>query len=297
MALYVFPGQGSQKKGMGGELFDQVKWYAEVEKDVDDILGYSLRRQCLDDSDGRLKLTQFTQPCLYVVNALHYHHGIGERPAPSFLAGHSLGEYNALLAAGAFDFLTGLKLVKRRGELMAEAKGGGMAAVVGLDPLVVEQVIADEGLLSIDVANFNSARQTVISGPVDDVQRAAGAFERAGAQMYVPLQVSAAFHSRYMVAASDAFDQFLQGFTFQTPQVPVIANVTARPYPAGNPSIVLRSILSRQITQSVLWAQSIRYVLAQGETDFQEFGPGTVLTKLIADIRGQSAQGAAQQAA
>lgn len=289
MAVYIFPGQGSQKKGMGAELFDKVKEFAEVEKQVDEILGYSLRRQCLDDTDGRLKLTQYTQPCLYVVNALHYYHGLADRAAPSFLVGHSLGEYNALLAAGAFDFLTGLKLVKRRGELMAEVRDGGMAAVVGLDPLVIERIIADEGLLAIDIANFNTARQTVISGPVEDIKRAAAAFDRAGAEMYVPLQVSAAFHSRYMAGAADAFDQYLRDFTFQPLQIPVVANVTGRPYPPGNPSIVLRSILSRQITQSVLWAQSVRFLLDQGESDFQEFGPGTVLTKLVNDIRPKTA--------
>lgn len=289
MAVYLFPGQGSQKKGMGAELFDQVKEFAEVEKQVDEILGYSLRRQCLDDTEGRLKLTRYTQPCLYVVNALHYYHGLDGRATPTYLAGHSLGEYNALLAAGAFDFLTGLQLVKRRGELMAEAKNGGMAAVVGLDPLRIERVIADEGLLAIDIANFNSDRQTVISGPVEDIKQAAAAFDRAGAEMYVPLQVSAAFHSRYMATAAEAFDQFLRGFTFQPLRIPVIANVTGRPYPAGNPSIVLRSILSRQITQSVLWAQSVRFLLDQGESDFQEIGPGTVLTKLVKDIQQQAA--------
>jgi malonyl CoA-acyl carrier protein transacylase len=132
MIAFVFPGQGSQKRGMGAGLFDEARQYAEVEKEVDAILGYSLRELCLEDPDNRLKETEFTQPCLYVVNALHYYKAVNQGARPDYLAGHSLGEYNALLAAGVFDFLTGLRLAQRRGELMSRAKNGGMAAVIGL---------------------------------------------------------------------------------------------------------------------------------------------------------------------
>src|SRR5437764_11868745 len=202
MIAFVFPGQGSQKRGMGQGLFDDVREYAAVEKHVDTILGYSMRTLCLEDADNRLKETQFTQPGLYVVNALHYYKAVGEGARPAYLAGHSLGEYNALLAAGVFDFLTGLRLVKKRGELMSQAKNGGMGAVIGLGAGAISKVIQDSGLATLDVANFNTPSQTVVSGPVEDIKRAGSFFEKAGAQMYVPLQVSAAFHSRYMADAA-----------------------------------------------------------------------------------------------
>src|SRR5881397_1216148 len=150
MIAFVFPGQGSQKRGMGQGLFDDVPQYAAVEKAVDAILGYSMRRLCLEDPENRLKETQFTQPSLYVVNALHYYKAAREGTQPAYLAGHSLGEYNALLAAGVFDFLTGLRLVKKRGELMSQARNGGMAAVIGLDADRIAKVIQENGLAGID---------------------------------------------------------------------------------------------------------------------------------------------------
>src|SRR5207244_7036940 len=234
MIAFVFPGQGSQKRGMGQGLFDEVAQYATVEKDVDAILGYSMRKLCMEDAENRLKETQFTQPSLYGVNALHYYKAVGEGTHPAYLAGHSLGEYDALLAAGVFDFLTGLRLVKRRGELMSQAKNGGMAAVIGLAADRIGKVIQENGLASLDVANFNTPSQTVVSGPVEDVKRAGPFFEKAGAQMYVPLQVSAAFHSRYMADAAKAFTDFLAPVSFAAPKIPVVANATAQPYPTTN---------------------------------------------------------------
>jgi malonyl CoA-acyl carrier protein transacylase len=285
MTVFIFPGQGSQKKGMGGSLFDEVKEFLDVEAQVDALLGYSLRRLCLDDPDNQLKQTQFTQPCLYVVNALHYYMAVAAGSRADYLAGHSLGEYNALLAAGAFDLLTGLKLVKRRGELMAQAKNGGMAAVLGLDASAVERVLQNNGLVAIDVANFNSPSQTVVSGPADDIKRAAPFFEKAGAKLYMPLAVSAAFHSRYVSEAAQAYNTFLQGFSFNPLRTPVIANVTGQPYPDGDPSAVVRSLLVQQITQAVQWTKSVRFLLSQGQTQFMEMGPGNVLTRLVQDIQ------------
>lgn len=287
MIAFVFPGQGSQKRGMGQGLFDEVREYAAVEKDVDAILGYSMRKLCLEDADNRLKETQFTQPSLYVVNALHYYKAVSEGARPAYLAGHSLGEYNALLAAGVFDFLTGLRLVKKRGELMAQAKNGGMAAVINLSADKIARAIQDNGLTSIDVANFNTPSQTVVSGPVDDIKRAGPFFEKAGAQMYIPLQVSAAFHSRYMADASKAFADFLAPMSFQAPTTPVIANVSARPYPTDNPSESVKSLLVNQIVQSVQWVQSVRYLMSLGVTQFSEMGPGNVLTRMVQQIQQQ----------
>ena len=289
MLAFVFPGQGSQKKGMGQGLFDEVREYSSVEREVDAILGYSMRSLCLEDTDNRLKQTQYTQPSLYVANALHYYKAAAGGARADYLAGHSLGEYNALLAAGSFDFLTGLRLVQKRGELMSQAKNGGMAAVIGMDAATIRKVIDDNGLSAIDVANFNTPAQTVVSGPVDDIKRAGPIFDKAGAQMYIPLQVSAAFHSRYMADASKAFADFLAPMTFAAPKIPVIANVTAQPYPADDASQAIKSLLVSQITHSVLWTQTVRYLVDQGVTQFTEMGPGNVLTRMVQQIQQQKA--------
>lgn len=285
MIAFVFPGQGSQRRGMGQGLFDEVREVAAVERDVDAILGYSLRKLCLEDTDNRLKETQYTQPCLYTVNALHYYKALSEGTRPDYVAGHSLGEYNALLAAGVFDFLTGLRLVKKRGELMSQAKNGAMGAVIGLGVSVIHKVIKENGLASIDVANFNSPLQTVISGPVEDIHRAGPLFEKGGARMYMPLQVSAAFHSRYMASAAQAFADFLAPMSFAAPKIPVIANVTALPYPAQNTSESVKALLVKQIAQSVQWTKSVRFLISQGVTEFKEIGPGNVLTKSVQQIQ------------
>jgi malonyl CoA-acyl carrier protein transacylase len=286
MLALIFPGQGSQKRGMGQGLFDEVPEYAAVEKEVDALLGYSMRTLCLEDPDNHLKETQFTQPSLYVVNALHYYKAVREGAQPAYVAGHSLGEYNALLAAGVFDFMTGLRLVRKRGELMSQAKNGGMGAVIGLSSDKVAQVIRDNhGLSGLDVANYNTPSQTVVSGPVEDIKQAGPSFESAGAQMFIPLQVSAAFHSRYMTEAGKAFTDFLAPITFLDPKIQVVANATAQPYPAGNGSGAIKSLLASQITQSVLWAQSVRFLIGKGVTEFRETGPGNVLTRMVQQIQ------------
>lgn len=283
MNAFLFPGQGSQRRGMAQGLFDQRE-YAAVESSVDSLVGYSMRELCLQDPGNKLTETQYTQPSLYVANALHYYEAINRGDRPDIVAGHSLGEYNALFAAGAFDFLTGLRLVKRRGELMAQAKNGGMAAIIGLTASVTEQVIKENGLGSIDVANYNAPSQTVISGPADDIKRAQPSFEKAGA-MFFPLRVSAAFHSRYMADSANAYAEFLAPFQFNALRIPVIGNATGQPYPNENPSDTIKSLLVKQIRQPVLWTQSIRYMKREGVTEFKEIGPGNVLTKLVQQIQ------------
>jgi malonyl CoA-acyl carrier protein transacylase len=288
MHVFVFPGQGSQKRGMGDKLFDEIPQFASAEREVDELLGYSIRSLCLEDPDKQLSQTQFTQPSLYVVNALHYYKAIADGKQPDYLAGHSLGEYNALLAAGAFDFLTGLRLVQKRGELMAKAKNGAMAAVIGLSPQAVMRLVAEHRLTAVDVANFNSPSQTVISGQSEDIQRAGPLMEKAGAKLYVPLPVSAAFHSRYMVEAAEAFEEFLSAFEFRSPAIPVISNVTGQVYPTDDTGSLVKSLLVKQIVRPVLWMQSIRFLLAKGASSFIETGPGDVLTRLVGQIRGET---------
>jgi len=283
MTAWIFPGQGAQKRGMGKELFDEAE-YRAVEHDVDAILGYSLRQVCLEDPGNALKKTEYTQPCLYVVNALHYLNELRRGSRPAFLAGHSLGEYNALHAAGVFDFLTGLKLVKRRGELMGQATGGGMAAIVGPNAEYVRRTLAGNGFADVDLANFNSRSQVVISGPSASVQQACKMFEQSGARLVMPLQVSAAFHSRYMVGASQTFAEFLAPFAFSAPRTPVISNVTAQPYPGENASESVKRLLVRQISGCVQWMQSVVWMLDAGVMQFRELGPSNVLTRLIQQI-------------
>ncbi len=278
--ICLFPGQGSQSKGMGADLFDR---YADWTTEADAILEYSIRSLCLEDPRGELNLTAFTQPALYVVNALLFRarEDAGAEP-PAFLAGHSLGEYDALLAAGAFDFGTGLRLVRRRGELMGRVSGGGMAAVIGLGLTEIEQLLGgrDAGR-RIDIANVNSFDQAVLAGPVDDLAAMRPAFEEAGARAFIPLKVSAPFHSRYMREAQAEFAEFLQEVEFKPPVLPVVSNVTGRPYdPHG-----VRETLSDQIGSPVRWLDSIRYLLDRPDARFEEVGPGTVLTKLLAQIK------------
>jgi malonyl CoA-acyl carrier protein transacylase len=290
MHVFVFPGQGSQKRGMGQDLFDEVAEFVSVEREIDELLGYSVRKLCLEDSNKQLSQTQYTQPCLYVVNALHYYKAVSGGARPEYLAGHSLGEYNALMAAGAFDFITGLRLVQKRGELMATAKNGAMAAVIGLSAEAVIRLVAENRLTTLDVANYNSPSQTVVSGLTEDIQRAGPIAEKAGAKMYVPLPVSAAFHSRYMADAAEAFDKFLGAFQFGNLTVPVISNVTGQIYPADSTGGgLVRSLLVKQIVRPVLWMQGIRYLLRKGAPTFNEIGPGDVLTRLIGQIKAANA--------
>ncbi|HUF48355.1 MAG TPA: ACP S-malonyltransferase [Vicinamibacterales bacterium] len=276
----LFPGQGSQSKGMGADLFDRFPdWTARA----DAILGYSIRELCLDDPRGELGLTAFTQPALYVVNAMTWRARTeAGAAAPAFVAGHSLGEYNALLAASVFDFGTGLRLVQVRGALMGRIAGGGMAAVIGLEPARIEAVLQEsETGRRLDVANFNSFDQTVIAGLREDLAAVRPAFEAAGVRAYIPLNVSAPFHSRYMRAAMEEFAGTIAPVPLAVPVVPVISNVTGRPYdPAA-----IGETLGRQIGHSVRWLDSMLFLLEAGVTDFDEVGPGSVLRKLVAQIR------------
>jgi len=276
--IYVFPGQGSQSVGMGGELFDQ---FSEMVNQADEVLGYSIKDLCLNDPEKKLGLTDYTQPALYIVNALTYLSKTEEASLrPDFVAGHSLGEYNALFAAGVFDFITGLKLVQKRGQIMVKVTGGGMAAVIGMQPDKIKQVLIDASFESIDIANLNSPKQTVISGRKEDIDAVKTVFEEAGVRLFIPLKVSGAFHSRYMQDAQNEFAGFLKSFEFQPVQIPVIANYTAAPYQDGETI----NNMTQQISSPVRWVESIQYLKQQPEAEFEEIGPGNVLTKLIKQI-------------
>jgi trans-AT polyketide synthase/acyltransferase/oxidoreductase domain-containing protein len=280
MRVYGFPGQGSQVRGMGRDLFEQ---FPDETRFSDVILGYSIRSLCLEDDSGRLDQSEYTQPAMYVVGALTYLARTHDDPVdPDFLIGHSLGEYVALFAGGAFNYETGLKFVQRRGELMSRAPAGGMAAVIGCKAEAVEAMFRESGVTSIDIANLNTEHQTVVAGPREDIERLKPVVESRGAR-YVRLNVSAPFHSRYMRSVADEFGQFLAEVEFQPLRIPVIANVTGRPYRNGQ----VRETLVRQIANPVNWLDSIRYLVREGDFTFAELGPGNVLTRLVQQIRGR----------
>jgi trans-AT polyketide synthase/acyltransferase/oxidoreductase domain-containing protein len=273
----IFPGQGVQSKGMGKNLFHKYKNMTDL---ASGILGYDIVDLCTIDRNTQLNKTQYTQPAIYVVSAMGFYDYMSQAPVNNidFLAGHSLGEYNALLAAEVFDFATGLRLVKKRGELMAAADGGAMAAVIGDAKRPIIEILGASGFGDIDVANFNSPTQTIIAGPRADLVRAQSAIEADGLR-FVILNVSAPFHSRYMKAAQIEFMDFLSDLQFRDPKTPVIANSTGRPYDAG----AVAKTLSDQIAAPVRWHESINYLIGAGVTEFKEIG-SEVLTKMVKEI-------------
>lgn len=282
MTTWVFPGQGSQEKGMGATLFEE---FADLTAQADAILGYSIKELCLENAQRQLNQTQYTQPALYVVNALSYFKKVAQTgKQPDFFAGHSLGEYNALLAAGGVDFATGLKLVQKRGELMSQAPSGAMAAILNLPVDKLKAILTENGLTGIDIANYNTPSQLVIAGLKDDINSIVEIFEPMDSVRCVALNVSAAFHSRYMCDAQEEFERFLKGFEFAEIKIPLISNVTATPYKQKE----IAENLAKQITHPVNWVDSIRYLMGQGEIAFEEVGPGNVLTKLIAKIQKEA---------
>ena len=273
MTTYLFPGQGSQIKGMGASLFDE---FPEITAQADAILGYSIKALCLEDTNNLLNKTEYTQPALYVVNALSYLKKVQDAgKEPDYLAGHSLGEYNALQASGAMSFEQGLQLVQKRGELMSHASGGAMAAVLNMTEDKIKSCLAEHNLSEVDIANYNAPTQTVISGPRDAIDQAQEHFEEAEA-FYVPLNTSGAFHSRHMASASEEFEHFLRSFEFSSIRIPVISNISAQPYEQSH----IASNLVKQITGSVCWKQSMNYLFGMGESEMEELGVGDVLTKL-----------------
>ena len=289
MKTYMFPGQGSQTRGMGGDLFDA---FPELTAKADAVLGYSIKELCLEDPRRELGKTQFTQPALYVVNALSYYKKVQDTgETPDYLAGHSLGEFNALLAAECFDFETGLKLVKKRGELMSEATQGAMAAIVNATRDQIEALLKEKGLVNVDIANYNTPLQIVISGPSADIAACQEIFQ-FDRVMYVPLNTSGAFHSRLMIPARQKFEAFLKKRKFSKPKIPVIANLTAKPYP--NSAVV--EYLSKQISSTVLWSDTIHHLMSLSDAmEFVEIGHGDVLAKMIVKIKQIAAKAAAEQ--
>jgi trans-AT polyketide synthase/acyltransferase/oxidoreductase domain-containing protein len=283
MNVLLFPGQGAQYRGMGKDVWAD---YPQLTDAASQILGFSITELCLNDPKDQLRFTQYTQPALYVANALYYYRWQETASTPDAVAGHSLGEYLALLVAGCFDFETGLRLVQKRGQLMSRASGGTMAAVLGMRVDALQAFLDDHGFERIDLANFNSPTQSVIAGDTASMVAVEKLLSARNVRC-VPLNVSAPFHSRYMRSAQREFGEFLRGFTFRDPSIPVIANATARPYPPGQ----VAELLTQQIASPVRWTDTIRYLMSQGDFSYVEIGAdlkrigGAVLSKLVDEIR------------
>lgn len=276
--VLMFPGQGSQRVGMGESLFER---YPDEEKRASDCLGYSLKTLCLKDPEGQLNQTAYTQAALYCVNAFSYRAYREEQDAPDFLVGHSLGEYNALMASGAFSFEEGLRMVQKRGQLMASMQDGGMIAVIGLTLDQIQILLGEGGCFSsIDIANINTPQQIVLAGPRDALKELS-VHVRTLRKRVIVLNVSGAFHSRYMRPVQKQFYDFLETVSFRAMTIPVIANYTARRYEQGK----IQDYLVSQLASPVRWVESINWLLNRGDVTFKEIGPGHVLERLLEKIR------------
>lgn len=285
---WLFPGQGSQSVGMGADLPAAHPVARETLEEADDLLGYSLSRLMFEGPKERLDETIHTQPALFTHSLALVRAGraAGTLPEAGWAAGHSLGEYSALAAAGALTFADGLRLVQERARLMTEAgrrEPGGMAAILALDEAEVAALCADASRPGeqVQVANDNCPGQLVVSGHLPAVQRVGAAATEAGARKVIPLDVSIASHSPLMGHAREAFAEVVALTPIHPPAIPVIGNVSGRPLttPAE-----IREELVAQLTEAVRWTASMRYLVARGVERFIEIGAGTVLSGLMKRI-------------
>ena len=279
LAAYVFPGQGSQYVGMGKDLFAQHAPSRALMERADRVLGFPLTAICFEGPVETLRQTMNTQPAIFL-HSVALFNATGGRPA--MVAGHSLGEYSALVAAGALAFEDALRLVRLRGELMQKAgeeHPGTMAAVVGLAPQAVEEICREASAAGVvQPANLNSPGQIVISGSVAGVRRAMELAKAGGAKMVKELVVSGAFHSPLMAGAEAGLRRALGTTTVLDARIPVYANVTAEPV---QDAAAIRDLLCRQLTSPVRWEESVHHMVRDGATEFTEVGPGSVLQGLI----------------
>lgn len=282
---FVFPGQASQYPGMGKELADKYPAARAVFDEADKALGFSVSKMCFEGTEEELKLTANTQPAILTVSVAAFRVLAEKGITADYVAGHSLGEYSALVAAGSLKFGEAVKLVRKRGTYMQDAVPSGqgsMAAIMGLSPAVVQDVCkrAAEGEICAP-ANLNSPEQTVISGHAGAVKRAVEIASQSGAKRAVVLSVSAPFHSALMMPAQQKLEKDLDATQFADLQVPLVTNVDADSIRKGEEA---RSALVRQVSMPVRWEESMRMLLDEGVKIFLEVGPGRVLTGLMRQI-------------
>lgn len=281
MKAYVFPGQGAQFSGMGKELYEQSPAARELFDKADQILGFEISKIMFEGSDEELRQTKVTQPAVFL-HSVAAAVALGDEFRPDMVAGHSLGELSALVAAGALDFEAGLRLVYARAMAMqkaCEAVPSTMAAVLGLPDEVVEQVC--EPIDGVVAANYNCPGQVVISGTCEAVKKASEKAKQAGAKRALPLSVGGGFHSPCMAPAREELRVAIEQTTFHTPRCPIYQNVDAAPHTSPEE---IKANLIAQLTSPVRWTQSVRRMSADGATEFVELGPGRVLTGLVAKI-------------
>ena len=285
MKAFVFPGQGAQFVGMGKDLYESNALAKELFDKADEILGFKITDIMFAGTDEQLKETKVTQPAVFlhsVIQALC----LGEAFNPDMVAGHSLGEFSALVASGALSFEDGLKLVAARANAMqkaCEANPGTMAAIIGLLDEKVEEVCASVSTNNniVVAANYNCPGQLVISGNIDAVNKACEKMKEAGAKRALPLKVGGAFHSPLMQPAKDELQAAIEKTTFKMPKCPVYQNVDAK---AHTDAAEIKSNLIAQLTSSVRWTASVQAMIAAGANDFTECGPGTALQGMIGRI-------------
>ena len=285
MKAFVFPGQGAQFVGMGKDLYENNAMAKELFDKANEVLGFKITDIMFNGTDEELKQTKVTQPAVFlhsVISALC----MGDAFQPDMVAGHSLGEFSALTAAGALSFEDGLKLVHARALAMQKAceiAPGTMAAVIGLPDETIEQVckeVSTEGNVVIP-ANYNCPGQLVISGNEDAINTACEKLTEAGARRALPLPVSGAFHSPLMQPAKDELQAAIEATQFSTPKCPVYQNVDAQPHTA--PEEIKQNLIA-QLTSPVRWTQIVQHMIADGADDFTECGPGKALQGMIAKI-------------
>jgi [acyl-carrier-protein] S-malonyltransferase len=289
MIAFIFPGQGSQKVGMGKALAEAFAVCRETFEEADAVLGESLSSLCFEGPDDRLTLTENTQPAILAVSTAACRLLTSRGVQPAFVAGHSLGEYSANVAAGTMSFADALRMVRRRGRYMQEAVPvgtGAMSAILGLEADKVVQACeeAAEGEV-VSAANINGADQVVIAGSREAVARAGERAKALGAKRVVPLQVSAPFHCALMKPAQARLAPELRALETQDPRVPIVANVDALPKRSAGEAI---EALIAQVSSPVRWESVVKRLASEGVTTYVEVGPGTVLSGLVRKIRHEA---------
>ncbi len=285
MKAFLYPGQGSQKVGMGKDLVEEFSIAREMYKEADEVLGFSISNLSFEGPEEELTKTQNAQLAILVYSAVCSRILAQDKKVhPGLMAGHSLGEFSAILNSGMTGFRDMLSIVKKRGELMAAADPqgrGGMAAVLGLDDEAVKKICADVSAQSyVEPVNFNSPGQVVISGLKEGINLAEPRLKEAGAKRVLKLAVSGAFHSKLMEGAAAEFGKFLENVPFQKPKCRLIANATAGVLDETN----VRDLLTRQMKQPVLWTASVKALKGLGMTEAVEVGFGSVIAGLVKKI-------------